>query len=156
MSAEWGTCFITVDSQGLARDTRSFSRQRLQWPTTSVLFLCCLTASSSQIVTLRFCCSKTCHPRTDFSWKNRAPYNRKTTGCNFWGDKFHIRNYRKLFFYNYCDMRMVVEIAHKNKIYICCCQCFFTFFSLKNKADFPFLLNKTQVHSCWIKIKSRP
>ena len=57
-SAEWGACFITVDSQSLARDTRSLSRKRLQWPATSVLFLCCLTASSSQIVILRFCCAK--------------------------------------------------------------------------------------------------
>ena len=56
-STKWGTCF-TVDPQSLARDTRSFSRQRLQWPTTSVLFLCCLTPSSSQIVMLRFCCAK--------------------------------------------------------------------------------------------------
>ena len=56
--SEWGTCFITVVSQSLATDTRSFSRQSLQWPTTSVLFLCCLTASSSQIVILRFCCAK--------------------------------------------------------------------------------------------------
>ena len=56
-SAEWGTCF-TVDPQSLARDNRSFSRQSLQWPTTTVLFLCCLTASPSQIVILRFCCAK--------------------------------------------------------------------------------------------------
>ena len=39
-SADWRTYF-TVDShslQSLAGDTRSFRRQRLQWPTTSVLF----------------------------------------------------------------------------------------------------------------------
>ena len=57
VSANWGTWF-TVDSQSLARDTCSFSRQRFQWPTTSVLFLGCLTASSLQIVILRFCCAK--------------------------------------------------------------------------------------------------
>ena len=39
-------------------DIRSFTRQWLQWQTTSVLFLCCLTASSSQILILRFCRAK--------------------------------------------------------------------------------------------------
>lgn len=57
VSAEWGTCF-TMDPQSLARDIRSFSHQRIQWLTTSVPFLCCLTASSCQIVILRFCCTK--------------------------------------------------------------------------------------------------
>ena len=39
-------------------ETCSFSRQCLQWPTTSVFFLSFLTASSSQIVILRFFCVK--------------------------------------------------------------------------------------------------
>jgi len=43
--------------QSLARDTRSFSCQHLQWLTTRVLFLCCFTASFCQIVILRFCCT---------------------------------------------------------------------------------------------------
>ena len=76
VSTEWRTCF-TGDSESLARDTRSFRHQRLQWPTTSVLFLCCLTASSSQIVILRFCCAKIlgykAHPkfRTNLPPKDR-------------------------------------------------------------------------------------
>jgi len=108
--------------RSLARDTHSFSRQRLQWPTTRVLFLCCLTASSSQIVILRFCCVKILgykmHPKFSHNLQAKDRFFLKKT-CARWNNYgINLRNIPVLRFFSvtfYCWLypNPVVSVCSK-------------------------------------------